>query len=92
MPNKQLPEGAVPNKQPPIRTWESPQTLRPPQLENKLRSVAGRGDGPSAADGPASPAEGAELIRAFLNIEQRDVRAAIIKLVTSLSTLGSHDD
>lgn len=37
----------------------------------------------------ASPAEGTELIRAFLNIHQPDVRAAIVELVTRLSKIGS---
>lgn len=61
-----------------------------PQLENKLRALAGKGDRNSADDDLASPEEGAELIRAFLNVQQRDVRAAVIKLVKSLSTLGSN--
>ena len=34
---------------------------------------------------PPSPEEGAELIRAFLQIEQKGIRAAIIELVTRLS-------
>jgi (p)ppGpp synthase/HD superfamily hydrolase len=59
------------------------------QLGNKVHSLAEKATDSSAAGGPASPSEGAELIRAFLNIEQRDVRAAIIKLVTSLSSLSS---
>lgn len=56
---------------------------------HKFASLGGKATGPALADSPASPSEGAELIRAFLNIEQRDVRAAIIELVTSLSSLSS---
>jgi hypothetical protein len=39
---------------------------------------------PAASD-PATHEEGAALIRAFLRIERRDLRAAIIALVNSLS-------
>ncbi len=40
---------------------------------------------PWAGGDVASPEEGAELIRAFLQIERRDTRTAIIELVTHLS-------
>ncbi len=40
---------------------------------------------PWPGDDVASPEEGAELIRAFLQIERRDTRTAIIELVTHLS-------
>ncbi len=60
-------------------------SLKPPQLESKLRKF----DGNNADDGLASPEEGAELIRAFLNIQQRDVRAAVMKLVKSFSEFAT---
>jgi hypothetical protein len=37
---------------------------------------------------PVSPDEGAELIRAFLRIDQKSVRAAIIDLVKRLSQVN----
>jgi hypothetical protein len=39
-------------------------------------------------EAPASPEEGAELIRAFLRIEQKSVRSAIVDLVARLSALS----
>jgi hypothetical protein len=78
-----------------------PKTERPPgiseshQLGEKSGTLAENGNVPpsaknrATAEGFASPAEGVELIRAFLNVKQRDVRAAIIKLVTSLSSVNS---
>ncbi len=43
---------------------------------------------PGAHDDVASPEEGAALIRAFLQIERRDTRNAIIELVTHLSGIS----
>lgn len=60
-----------------------------PQMRSRFGSLEGRANSPDPADTPASPSEGAELIRAFLSIEQRDVRAAIIELVTNLSSHNS---
>ncbi len=53
-------------------------------VAHKFGSIAGNHNS-SAGDDSASPAEGAALIRAFLQIEQREIRTAIIELVTRLS-------
>ncbi len=45
--------------------------------------------GSASVEGRPSSLEGVEIIRAFLKIEHREVREAIIKLVTSLSSLKS---
>ena len=59
-------------------------TLSPQsEIEGVPMSGAGIYSGP--ANGAASPEEGATLIRAFLRIEDPDVRAAILELVTRLS-------
>jgi hypothetical protein len=74
------------------KTKRPSKASEPRQLGEKSGSLAENGSGPPSAEGPASPAEGAELIRAFLNIKQRDVRAAVIKLVTSLSSINSRTE
>ena len=38
---------------------------------------------------PASPEEGARLIRAFIRIKQPELRAAIIKLTTQMADVGA---
>jgi hypothetical protein len=61
--------------------------VRAHPLESKLGLPAGRQS--SRATGSALPEEGAALIRAFLQIEQREVRVAILDLITRLSSLNS---
>ncbi len=51
----------------------------------KLAAPAHGQNSPEAVVALAAPEEGTELIRAFLRIERRDVRAAIVELVLRLS-------
>ncbi len=60
------------------------------QFESKLDPWAENEDPPEAEEGPASPEEGRELIRAFLCIKPRSVRSTIIDLVTRLADLELH--
>ena len=55
----------------------------PPEWQD--RAVPGKDYSASSGRSPVSPEEGADLIRAFLYIEQKGVRAAIIELVKRLS-------
>ena len=66
-------------------------TSQPRQIGSGVGSLAAKNSLSASADVPASPEEGAALIRAFLQIEQRDVRKAIIDLVTRLSSVRSRD-
>ena len=74
------------------KTKRPSKASEPRQLGENSRSLAENGNAAPQREGPASPAEGAELIRAFLNIKQRDVRAAFIKLVTSLTSINSRNE
>ena len=58
----------------------------PGDAENQV--VLGK-DHSSSGASPVSPDEGADLIRAFLQIKQKSVRAAIIELVKRLSQASS---
>lgn len=76
-------EGPVPKKKLPPKNSQSS------ELGNKLRSLPKKGMGSASVEGRPSSLEGVEIIRAFLKIEHREVREAIIKLVTSFSSLKS---
>ena len=52
------------------------------QIESHLAADADRDP---LTEAPASPEEGAELIRAFMRVKQPEVRAAIIELTMNLS-------
>jgi hypothetical protein len=58
-------------------------------LDSILRSKPGDGSNTSLVDTPtettASPEEGVRLIRAFIRINQPELRAAIINLVTQIA-------
>jgi hypothetical protein len=55
------------------------------QLENNLAVSTGSESSVATGDASASPKEGAALIRAFLRVKKREVRAAIIELTENLS-------
>ena len=57
------------------------------QSEDKIGTLAENTPPLTPEKFAASPEEGKELIRAFLRIELRSVRSAIIELTTRLSTL-----
>ncbi len=57
----------------------------PPKLENRV--VLGKDY--SSGRSPVSPDEGVDLIRAFLQIEQKGLHAAIIELVKRFSQASS---
>ena len=57
----------------------------PPKLENRV--VLGKDY--SSGRSPVSPDEGVDLIRAFLQLEQKGLRTAIIELVKRLSQASS---
>jgi len=57
-----------------------------PELDNKVVPAK---DHPASGRSPVSPEEGADLIRGFLQIEQKNVRAAIIELVKRLAQASS---
>lgn len=60
-----------------------------PEIVHESGSIVGNQNPPAGHEVP-SPEEGAALIRAFLQIEQREVRSAIIDLVARLSAALSH--
>ncbi len=57
--------------------------------ERRNRVVLGKDFSASSGLTLAAPGEGADLIRAFLQIEQKHVRVAVIELVKRLSQASS---
>jgi hypothetical protein len=64
---------------------EKSMTERVPLPRDQLIMAARKLNLPSRGDNSVAPDEGAALIRAFMRVEQREVRDAITEFVTRLS-------